>query len=72
MGAVPRLENGWASGSWGFDSLSFRNRGEPTRVPARPLLRSHDIDDRASAPSRAKPGSAGNAICLSADMFVPV
>jgi hypothetical protein len=24
MGAVPRLENGWASRPWGFDSLSFR------------------------------------------------
>jgi hypothetical protein len=23
-GAVSRLENGWASGPWGFDSLSFR------------------------------------------------
>jgi hypothetical protein len=23
-GAVPRFENGWASGPWGFDSLSFR------------------------------------------------
>jgi hypothetical protein len=29
-GAVSRLENGWASGPWGFDSLSFRSR-----VPAR-------------------------------------
>src|SRR5262245_30011398 len=26
MGAVPRLENGWAFGPWGFDSLSFRSR----------------------------------------------
>jgi hypothetical protein len=25
-GAVSRLENGWALGSWGFDSLSFRSR----------------------------------------------
>jgi hypothetical protein len=25
-GAVSRLENGWASGPWGFDSLSFRSR----------------------------------------------
>jgi hypothetical protein len=25
-GAVSRLENGWASGPWGFDSLSFRLR----------------------------------------------
>jgi len=24
MGAVPRLENGWAATPWGFDSLSFR------------------------------------------------
>ena len=24
MGAVSRFENGWISGSWGFDSLSFR------------------------------------------------
>ena len=24
MGAVPRLENGWALGPWGFDSLPFR------------------------------------------------
>ena len=24
MGAVYRLENGWASRPWGFDSLSFR------------------------------------------------
>src|SRR5438046_494696 len=24
-GAVSRLENGWASGPWGFDSLSFRS-----------------------------------------------
>jgi hypothetical protein len=24
MGAVPRLENGWAYRSWGFDSLPFR------------------------------------------------
>ena len=24
MGAVSRLESGWASGPWGFDSLSFR------------------------------------------------
>jgi hypothetical protein len=24
MGVVPRLENGWALGPWGFDSLSFR------------------------------------------------
>jgi hypothetical protein len=24
IGAVPRLENGWARGPWGFDSLSFR------------------------------------------------
>jgi hypothetical protein len=27
MGAVPRLENGWASRPWGFDSLSFRLHG---------------------------------------------
>ena len=26
MGAVPRLENGWATRPWGFDSLSFRLR----------------------------------------------
>ncbi len=26
-GAVSRLENGWAYGSWGFDSLSFLRRG---------------------------------------------
>jgi hypothetical protein len=25
-GAVSRLENGWACGPWGFDSLSFRSR----------------------------------------------
>jgi hypothetical protein len=25
MGAVSRLENGWASRHWGFDSLSFRH-----------------------------------------------
>jgi hypothetical protein len=24
MGAVPRLENGWASRPWGFESLPFR------------------------------------------------
>ena len=24
MGVVPRLENGWVLGPWGFDSLSFR------------------------------------------------
>src|SRR5262249_43340983 len=24
-GAVPRLENGWACGPWGFDSLPFRS-----------------------------------------------
>jgi hypothetical protein len=26
-GAVPRLENGWVFGPWGFDSLSFRSFG---------------------------------------------
>ena len=30
MGAVSRLENGWISGSWGFDSLSFRLEAWPS------------------------------------------
>src|SRR5262245_18850839 len=36
-GAVPRLENGWPSRAWGFDSLSFRSRiARPTRRAPRP------------------------------------
>jgi hypothetical protein len=37
MGAVPRLENGWAFGPWGFDSLSFRS-GVVERQDARLLI----------------------------------
>ena len=37
MGAVSRLENGWAFGPWGFDSLSFRS-GVVERQDARLLI----------------------------------
>ncbi len=38
-GAVPRLENGWASRPWGFDSPSFRLEAWPSRQGSALLTR---------------------------------
>lgn len=70
-GAVPRLENGWLSQAWGFDSLSFRlgsvaqqaelpalNRRVAGSTPAGALSRQRT---RPYRPAESAPGPLGGA-----------
>src|SRR6266540_1171549 len=56
IGAVPRLENGWASGPWGFDSLSFRRSGVVELARRAAVTREAHVRSVPPEPDPARPG----------------